>query len=315
MDLPIVYPKALKRGDTIAVVAPAGPLEHREDLLRGVAALERMGFCVTFTDRIFHSMRYLAGADEERADELMLAFEDPAVHAIMALRGGFGCSRLIPLIDPERIRSHCKIFMGFSDLTTLHLFFRRNFGWVTFHGPMAASQALGNIGAAQEHHLMALLTDARYRPVLSFPELRTLNPGSAEGELAGGCLSIVVASLGTPYELDTSGKILFLEDLGEPPYRIDRMFTQLRLAEKLKGVRGLLLGKFMDCEAAGSSYTFEESLRDVLARLEVPVIANFPAGHGAENWALPLGTTIRLNASAPQVEFLQPAVTDDVQIS
>ncbi len=310
MELRTVIPRALKPGDTVRIVAPAGPIEHREDLDRGVAALERMQFRVTFSDRIFHSVRYLAGTDEERAEELVQALEDPAVQAIIALRGGFGCSRLIPLIDPERIRGHCKVFMGFSDLTTLHLYFRRCFGWLTFHGPMAASQALGNIGAAQARHLMALLTDASYRPTLSFPEFRTWIPGQAEGELTGGCLSIVVASLGTPYEIDTSKKILFLEDLGEPPYRIDRMFTQLRLAGKLDHVSGLLLGKFLDCEAAGASYTLEESLIDILAGLEIPVVANFPAGHGPENWALPLGSRIRLDASARQIEFLGPAVAD-----
>ncbi len=308
MELRIIYPRALKRGDTIRIVAPAGPIERHEDLLRGVAALKRMGFRATYSDRIFHSMRYLAGTDEERAEELMSAFEDPNVHAIIALRGGYGCSRLIPLIDRERIWNHCKIFMGFSDLTTLHLFFRRYFGWLTFHGPMAASQALGDIGSAQEQHLASVLTDPGYLPTLSFPELKAWNPGSAEGELAGGCLSIVVASLGTPYELETSGKILFLEDLGEPPYRIDRMFTQLRLAGKLDGIRGLLLGKFLDCEASGTSYTLEESLIDLLGEMEVPIIANFPAGHGIDNWALPLGCRIRMDASTRQIEFLHPAV-------
>jgi muramoyltetrapeptide carboxypeptidase len=308
MDIPMVRPKALTRGDTVAIIAPAGPIEQRDDLLKGVAALERMGFCVRFDDRIFHSVRYLAGADEERAEELMHAFEDPGVQAIVSLRGGFGCSRLIPLIHQGRLRNRCKIFMGFSDLTTLHLFFRRRFGWVTFHGPMAASSTLGNIGLEQEKHLLALWTDPAYVPSLSFPELETWVPGSAEGELIGGCLSLVVASLGTPYEPSTEGKILFLEDFGEPPYRIDRMLTQLRLARKLDRIAGLLLGHFQDCEPSNSAYTLEETLRDVLGNIEVPVLAHFPAGHGSENWVLALGTRIRLDASSRRVEFLESSV-------
>jgi len=308
MDIPIVRPKALHTGDTIAIIAPAGPIEQRDDFERGTAALERMGFRVRFDERIFHSLGYLAGSDEERASELMGAFEDPAVQAIISLRGGFGCSRLIHLIDPGRLRRHCKIFMGFSDLTTLHLYFRRRFGWVTFHGPMTTSPALGNIGPAQEMHLLSLWTDPSYLPDFSFPELEAWVPGTAEGELAGGCLSLIAASLGTPYEMTTEGKILFLEDLGEPPYRIDRMLTQLRLARKLEGIAGILLGNFQDCESAEPGTTVEEVLRDILMKLEVPVIANFPAGHGAENWALPLGARIRLDAGSCRVSFLEHAV-------
>jgi muramoyltetrapeptide carboxypeptidase len=268
-----------------------------------------MGFRVRFDERIFHSLGYLAGGDEERACELMGAFEDPSVKAIVALRGGFGCSRLIHLIDQGRLRRHCKIFMGFSDLTTLHMFFRRRFGWVTFHGPMTTSPALGNIGSEQEKHLLSLWTDASYLSDFSFPNLEAWAPGTAEGELAGGCLSLVVASLGTPYEIATEGKVLFLEDLGEPPYRIDRMLTQLRLARKLEGIAGILLGNFQDCDPPKPGTTATEVLRNILMKLEVPVIANFPAGHGAENWALPLGAKIRLDAGNCRVSFLEHAVS------
>ena len=219
----------------------------------------------------------------------MGAFEDPSVKAIVSLRGGFGCSRLIHLIGQGRLRRHCKIFMGFSDLTTLHLYFRRRFGWVTFHGPMATSPALGNIGREQEKHLLSLWTDPSYLPDFSFPDLEAWAPGTAEGELTGGCLSLVVASLGTPYEIATEGKVLFLEDLGEPPYRIDRMLTQLRLARKLDGIAGVLLGSFQDCEPAKPGTTAAEVLRDILMKLEVPVIANFPAGHGDRKLGSPPG--------------------------
>ena len=309
MDIPIVRPECLRTGDTIAIVAPAGPVEQRHDFERGVAALERMGFHVRFNERIFQSTGYLAGNDEARAAELMGAFEDPSVKAIVALRGGYGCSRLIDLFDEGRLRRHCKIFMGFSDLTTLHLHFRRCFGWLTFHGPMTTSPALGNIGPEEERHLLSLWTDPCYLADFSFPDLVAWAPGCAEGELTGGCLSLIAASLGTPYEIDTEGKILFLEDLGEPPYRIDRMLTQLRLARKLERTVGVLLGRFKDCEAEKPGTTSDDVLKEILIKLEVPVIANFPSGHGDENWTLPLGARIRLDADSGRVRFLDPAVS------
>ena len=306
MDIPTIQPPRLQIGDTIAIVAPAGPVERRAGLERGIATLERMGFRVRFDDRIFETSRYLAGEDNSRAEELMRAFEDPAVRGIVSLRGGYGCSRLIPLLMEKRFRHRPKVFMGFSDLTTLHLYFRRRFGWITTHGPMAAT--IGGIEADEEKHILSLWTDPDYRPALTFPQLETWYPGAAEGALTGGCLSLVVASIGTPYEIRTEGKILFLEDQGEPPYRLDRMLTQLALAGKLQSIAGLLLGDFDDCETTQGSYTARETLQEILSRCNVPILAGFPAGHGGKNWALPLGAKIRLDASAQSIEFLDSAV-------
>jgi muramoyltetrapeptide carboxypeptidase len=198
--------------------------------------------------------------------------------------------------------------MGFSDLTTLHLYFHNRFGWIAFHGPMVTSPALANIAADQAEHLFLLWTDPDYRPVLGFEQIETWTPGLAEGILIGGCLSIIAASIGTPYEIKTEGKILFLEDHGEPPYRLDRMLTHLHLAGKLKSIAGVLLGSFLDCEPSQGSYTAKDTLRDLLAELNVPVMANFPAGHGVDNWAIPLGTKVRMDATAGTIEFLESAV-------
>jgi len=308
MDIPTVKPPALKKGDTIAIVAPAGPIEKRDGLERGIAALERMGFRVKFDERIFESTRYLAGDDPSRAEALMGAFEDPSVQAIIALRGGYGCARLIPLLSEKRLRHHPKIFMGFSDLTTLHLFFRRRFGWITIHGPVAISSALGNIAAEQEKHLISLWTNPGYSPTLHFPELETWVEGSAEGRLAGGCLSIIAASIGTPYEIKTEGKILLLEDHGEQPYRLDRMLTHLHQAGKLQSLAGLLMGEFRDCEPEEGHYSASDTLREILSDLQVPIIANFPAGHGPDNWAVPLGAKVKMDADARTVAFVDPAV-------
>jgi muramoyltetrapeptide carboxypeptidase len=313
MDIPTIHPSRLKPGDSVAIVAPAGPIEHRDSLNLGVLALERMGFRVRFEERIFQSFRYLAGNDADRAEELMRAFEDPEVRAIIGLRGGYGCSRLIPLLQERRFRNFPKLFMGFSDLTTLHMFFRRRFGWVTIHGPMAVT--IGKLAPDQESHLLSLLTDPDYHPLLSFSELESWKPGIAEGTLVGGCLSMVAACIGTPYELKTEGKILFLEDLGEPPYRLDRMLTHLRLSGKLEGISGLLLGDFLDCDPSQgdnshrqSGYNAKEALQEILGDLNVPILAGFPAGHGNINWALPLGLKARIDSTSRTVEFLDSAV-------
>lgn len=314
MDIPTIQPPKLKQGDTISIVAPAGTVEQRDGFDRGLYVLENLGFRVKFDERIFDSLRYMAGEDNARAEELMAAFEDPSVQGIMALRGGYGCSRLIPLLKEKRLRPNPKIFIGFSDLTTLHMFFRRRFGWVTFHGPMAASPAFGKMDPGQEQHFVSLLTDPSYHPTLNFEELEPWYPGTAEGILAGGCLSIMVASIGTPYEIKTEGKILFLEDQGEPPYRLDRMLTHLHLAGKLQSVSGILLGSFLDCEPTlgehddiRTRYTAADTLRDILTDLKVPILSGFPAGHGAANWVLPLGAKIRMNADARTVKFVDSA--------
>jgi muramoyltetrapeptide carboxypeptidase len=308
MDIPTIQPPRIKQGDTIAVIAPASTIERRDYLQRGISALESMGFQVRFEERIFHASRYLAGEDEDRAEELMRCFEDRTVKAIIGLRGGYGCSRLIPLLKEKRLRPHPKIFMGFSDLTTLLLFFRNRFGWLGFHGPMAASNTLDNFPAEQSEHLSSLWMDPGYRPALTFERMETWNSGMAEGILTGGCLSIVAASIGTPYEIRTEGKILFLEDQGEHPYRLDRMITQLHLAGKLRSVAGILLGDFLDCEPEQGDYTAADTLRSCLSQINVPILANFPAGHGRENWAFPMGSKVRIDADAKRVEFLESAV-------
>ena len=308
MDVPLTQPQGLKPGDTIAVVAPAGTIISRDVFNGGIASLERMGFRTRFDDRIFQSSRYLAGCDADRAGELIRAIEDTSVRAIIALRGGYGCARLIPLLNENRVRKNCKIFMGFSDITTLHLLFNKC-GWITFHGPMAANEALAKISAECERHLVSLWTDPDYRPALRFPQLESWSSGAADGILTGGCLSLVAASLGTSYEVRTEGKILFLEDTGEPPYRIDRMITHLRLAGKLDSAAGLLLGHFSERGEQGRDYSIGDVLRDVLSGLNIPILANFPAGHIGDNWPLPLGVKTRLDADARTLHLLAPAIS------
>jgi muramoyltetrapeptide carboxypeptidase len=306
MDIPTIQPPGLKIGDTVCIVAPASTIEQREGLNRGIETLESIGFRVRYDERIFQSSRYLAGDDSSRAEELIRAFKDPSIQAVIALRGGYGCARLIPHLTKQRLRLHPKIFMGFSDLTTLHLFFRKRFGWITIHGPMATTLAPETIYPNQ--HFLSLLTDPGYHPTLNFENLETWTPGVAEGELTGGCLSIIATSIGTAYEIKTEGRILFLEDHGEPPYRLDRMLTHLRLAGKLQSVAGLLLGSFQNCDPTQDTYTAKDILREILADLNVPTIAGFPAGHSKENWALPLGARVRLDANTQSITLIESAI-------
>jgi muramoyltetrapeptide carboxypeptidase len=306
MDIRTIRPPCLHPGDTIGIIAPAGPVSRRDDFEQGVAVLKRMGFGVRYDERIFEIQRYLAGNDIGRAEELMRCFEDPEVHAIMPLRGGYGCARLLPYLDASRLRRYPKLITGFSDITTLHLYFQRLFGWTTIHGPMVASPSLREISGSEEEHLKSLWTDPGYAPEILFPQMEVFVPGVAEGRLIGGCLSVVVTSLGTPYEIQTEGAILFLEDLGEPPYRLDRMISHLKLAGKLDSVAGVLLGSFIDCEPDDGTYTARDVLRDLLKDLEVPVLYDFPAGHRKRNWALPFGTRIRMNTDTRSLKQLEP---------
>ncbi len=313
MDIPLIKPRPLKTGDCVGIVAPAGPVEDRTAFAKGVAVLERLGLRARFDERIFESSRYLAGTDAARAEELMRYFEMPEVNAIISLRGGYGCARLIPLLDEARLRRHCKLFMGFSDLTTLLLYFRRRFGWVTIHGPMITSQALGRLEGEQERHLWSLLSDPHFLPELAFGGLETWVPGIAEGWLTGGCLSLITASIGTIYEIKTEGRILFLEELGEAPYRIDRMLTQLELAGKLQPLAGILLGSFTGCDPENGGYTCSDVLREKLEPLQVPILSGFPAGHGVANWPIPMGIKVRIDADARAVSFLEPALSEDLR--
>ncbi|NWG14176.1 MAG: LD-carboxypeptidase [Acidobacteria bacterium] len=306
MDVPTTLPAALRPGDTVGIVAPAGPVHPPDAIRPALALIESWGFRVRFDNRIFEASRYLAGSDEARASELMRYVEDPSINAILALRGGFGCSRLIPLLDQSRIRRNCKIFMGFSDLTTLHLYFLRLCDWATVHGPVATTLTRDRMSPQAERHLLRLWTDPQYLPALAFPQLETWVPGRAEGVIAGGCLSIIAASLGTVYEIETEGKILFLEEMGEAPYRIDRLITQLRLAGKLEGLAGILVGSLCGCEPDEGDYTAAEVLRELLSPIGVPVLAGFPTGHGMENWALPLGRRVRMDADTREVLYLEP---------
>jgi muramoyltetrapeptide carboxypeptidase len=304
-----IKPPPLRSGDTIGVVAPAAAVD-REHLERGVQELVRQGYRVKVSDRALARDRILAGTDGERASELIAFFLDPEVRAIFAARGGYGAGRLLPLIEFDLLRRHPKIFVGFSDQTFLLNAILQSAAMVCFHGPMVAKDVAGGISLRSILHLRRLL--AGEMESFDMPAAEALHPGVAQGELIGGCLSIVVAMLATPYAPDFTNKILFLEDTGEKAYRIDRMLVQLRHSGALSKVAGVVFGGM---RSPGDPEPERRLIRqfavEQTAGLNVPVLWGIEAGHGTENLTLPIGVTARLDGDACRVSFIENAVSPE----
>ena len=235
-------------------------------------------------------------------------FTDPSVQAVFCSRAGYGSSRLLPLLDFATFPQRPKIFVGYSDVTLLLNAFVQRAGLVCFHGPLVAGEFAAGLSARSHEHLFNLLTRGTGEEYLPFST--TLQTGVAEGQLLGGCLSVLVATLGTPFAFNPRGAILFLEDTGEKPYRIDRMLIQLKQAGLLEHLAGVVFGDMQGCWGAGNDSTLLLSvIADVFAEYAYPVGFGLPAGHGGENFALPLGTHVRLDTGQQQLVFLESAVT------
>jgi len=290
---------ALKPKDRVAVVAPSGPFDRATFDL----GLERLAtrYQPAFADRLFERWRYLAGSDMERARELQAALDDEGFRAIFAARGGYGAMRLLPALELSGRAPRPVI--GFSDLTALHARLLQA-GWRTLHAPVLTQLANQPDDAVQR--LFALLEG---RPVGSLDGTDTLVPGVAEGPLLGGNLSVLSRLLGTPYLPSFDGAVLLLEDVGERPYRLDRLWTHFRLAGAFEDLAGIVLGDFTACEEPGAEYTHLDVLRSLAEETGVPCAAGFRVGHGDVNQPVPLGARVRLDASRLSLEFLEPLVT------
>src|SRR5688572_12988647 len=292
---PVIKPPALRDGDAVAIVAPASNLKT-DYLARGVAELERLGFRARYEPGILDKARYTAGDDDRRAAELMRAFADPEIKAVWAARGGYGSMRLFKLLDKTLIGRRPKIFIGYSDITALNLYFYRRFGWVTFHGPMASKDLAGGEEHYDRETLIKALTGAAPIGEIRSNKTEILHRGAEQrvtGRLLGGCLSLITAMIGAPDELDTRGSILFLEDTATRPYAIDRMLQQLKLAGKFDEVRGIIFGEMIDCvQHADQGYRIQDVLAECTADLNIPVMFGLPSGHSPHgNLTLPLGVT------------------------
>jgi muramoyltetrapeptide carboxypeptidase len=309
---PVTKPAALRDGDAVAIVAPASNLKA-DYLARGVAELERLGFRAQYEPGILDKARYTAGDDRRRAAELMRAFADPEIKAVWAARGGYGSMRLFNLLDDDLIGRRPKIFIGYSDMTALSLYFYRRFGWVTFHGPMAAKDLAGGEEHYDRETLIKAITGASPLGEIRSNKTEMLHRGAGgrvTGRLLGGCLSLIAAMMGAPDELDTRGSILFLEDTATRPYAIDRMLQQLKLAGKFDGVRGIVFGEMTDCvQHADQGYRIQDVLAECTADLNVPVMFGLPSGHSPRgNLTLPLGVTATLDADRGAVSVDEAAV-------
>jgi muramoyltetrapeptide carboxypeptidase len=309
---PVIKPQALRDGDAVAIIAPASNLKA-DYLARGVAELERLGFRARFEPGILDKARYTAGDDERRAAELMRAFADPDIKAVWAARGGYGSMRLFRLLDEKLIGRLPKIFIGYSDITALSLYFYRRFGWVTFHGPMASKDLAGGEEHYDRETLIKALTGASPIGEIKSNKTEMLHRGAGErvtGRLLGGCLSLITAMMGAPDELDTRGSILFLEDTATRPYAIDRMLQQLKLAGKFDEVRGVVFGEMIDCvQHADQGYRIQDVLAECTADLNIPVMFGLPSGHSPRgNLTLPLGVTATLDAGRGSLSIDEAAV-------
>ena len=306
-----VRPAALRPGDTVGIIAPSGCIE-RDALEAGCAWLLEKGFQPFYLPSILDRDLYFAGSAHRRLDELHEMFSRPEIKAIICARGGYGCNYLLPDLDLALIRANPKIFCGCSDVTTLLTYLCDHAGMLTFHGPMLNVDVRPD-GVDEESWVASFISGEDYRREFSSDEVQVLAPGAAEGMLYGGCLSILCASLGTLYEIDTRDTVLFLEDLAEPAYRIDRMLMQLKLAGKFDSVRGVIFGEMLNCARNVQDYTLHQVVLRVVGNLGIPVAYGLKSGHVSRAaFTLPFGVHAQFRALENVTLTLAASVKSEV---
>lgn len=312
--------RTLLPGGTIGIVSPASPYSNYSDVLRGIAWWEAQGYRVKLAAAALARSDFTAGSPAQRARDLQSMFADPGVDAIQCLRGGYGSAQIIPLLDFESIAANPKPFVGFSDITSLHTALLRFAGLATLYGPSLTSVGSPGMPEFTGQRLLQALSHGAAGPYPRDPDdpfVRALAPGLASGRLVGGCLSDLLYTMGTPWELDLDGAIFAFEEVGSSPHTIDRALLQLTQAGKLAGVRGVVIGELAGCEwdeGGGSPFphtkTLEEVLQERLAPLGVPVVYKFPFGHGPNFAALPLGVQATLDAGDCSLAIDEPVFTE-----
>lgn len=312
----VLRPPALRPGERIAIVCPAGPADDQAHLDRAAERVRSLGFEPVLGKHALARWGYLAGTDAERAEDLNEVIRDPDVQGVFCLRGGYGAMRILPQLDYEAMRKSPKVIMGYSDITALHLAYLAQSGVVTFHGPCAESSwteyARGTLPVCQAAEAWGEVKNAA-----STEPRRTLVSGVAEGPLVGGNLTLVASMCGTPYLPSLAGAIVFLEDIGEEPYRVDRMLTQLILHGGLGEAAGIVYGNFRKRPRPGEepppddptlTFSMEQVHEERAKAAGVPAMAGLPFGHVADNHIMPLGVRARLDATAQTLTLLESAV-------
>ncbi|MCG7343465.1 LD-carboxypeptidase [Sporosarcina sp. ACRSL] len=301
-----IRPRRLQPGDTIGIVAPSSP-PVQENLERSLAFLEQLGLKWKLGRHVYNVHGYLAGMDDERLEDLEGMFADPSISGIICARGGYGSARYTDRLDLQLIRDNPKVFWGYSDITFLHTAIGQYSNLVTFHGPMLESC----VAKDTFHELSAAMFRQLFEPMeLHYTDdissLNALAGGSAQGEIVGGNLSLLADTIGTKFEIDTKGKLLLIEDIGEEPYRVDSMLNQLRMAGKLTDAAGIVIGDFSDAEPKKERRTLslDEVFHHYLGDLGKPVVEGFKIGHCEPHFAIPLGVEGRLDADQKTLTIL-----------
>ena len=309
-----IKPPRLKSGEVIGIISPASSVQDPSLLNKGVRYIENNGYRVEVGKSVDKIKGYLAGDDEERVDDLNQMFKNKNVKAIICVRGGYGSGRIIDKINYKLIRNNPKILVGYSDITALQMAISKKTGLITFAGPMLASDFADRMNPESEDFFWRLITSKKKIGRLSFADnnkLPAINKGSAVGRIIGGNLSVLSSLIGTPYFPELKDKILLMEDIDEIPYRIDRLLNQMRLNNVFKQVKGILLGRFVDCyehDPEKKTLTLGEVMEDYLQDLKIPVIYSFPHGHIKEKITVPFGIKVKINASRGFVEYEESAV-------
>ena len=305
----LIRPKKLKQGDLVGVVAPAGPVDPQH-LETGLKVVRGMGFQPVLGRFVNDRRHFLAGEDEDRADDLMVMFQNPEIKAIFCARGGYGVNRILPLLDSRIIRKNPKVVVGSSDITLLLIYLIQICGLVAFHGPMVSGSFGCKPMKISKTQFRKMVTGVKDGGLLTAPQAHVLQEGKARGRLVGGCLTLLCRSLKTPYEIQTRDGILLIEDVNEPAYRIDGMLWQLKTAGKFRGVKGIVFGEMVNCRFdEGHKGRLDDLIRDMLPKRSIPVLTHCPVGHGNEMWTLPLGVEATLDTDSKSLRLKNNGVT------
>lgn len=309
-----IKPKKLVNGDVIGIISPASSPANLEKIEQGVNYLEKLGYRVEIGENVGKEHGYLAGTDEERLSDFHSMFKNKDVKAIFSVRGGYGSGRLLDKIDYNLVKKNPKIFVGYSDITAMQMAIFKKTGLVTFAGPMLATDFSGKVNEYAEENFWNVLTHSKKIGKLHNPrdeKFYVLNAGRGEGQILGGNLAVLNSLLGTEYMPSFKDSILLIEDIGEVPYRVDRLLNQLKLAKVLNQVNGVILGRFVDCYEKDKSIEtikLNEVIEHYLTEIKVPVLYSFSHGHIEENLTIPFGINCKINASKCFIELTESAV-------
>ena len=309
-----IKPKKLKKGDLIGIISPASATDDTVLIEKGIRYIEGMGYRTLLGKNINKQNGYLAGTDKERSEDIHDMFRNKKVKAIFCLRGGYGAFRLLDKIDYKLISKNPKIFVGFSEITSLHMAFLSKAKLITFAGPMVLPNFSAEVSSFTEEIFWNVITSSKINSTIKIEVLNEsslTNSGKVIGKIVGGNLAVLSAMTGTGYLPNFKNKILLLEEINEPPYKIDRMFNQLRLRNIFDEVKGIILGNFIDCieqDKNKNSLELTDVLSNYFESLNIPVVKSFPFGHSKDIVTLPIGCKIKINLKQGKIEFPEAGV-------